>query len=290
MMNALLRRVKLNLNVLGLALTNRWLHGDDFARSYDRIAPHYERTWLTHLRGITDTLLSAVPDRRYGHILDLGCGTGYTTARLASRFPASRITAVDISEGMLGECRKRVDEPNVRCVREDMLAHAKNQESASTDLIVSAWAIGYSEPWRVVDHVSRLLRRGGVFAFVVNYLDTLKPVFDTLRFCMRRYPDRVAKVTLPRFPRNRKTVLRRLSRRRIGVLRDQEGCCLVREHADKGERLLSWLLRTGVLAGFDQMMPLGTDPELGAAFENHLIGNWRPLTHHYVMVVGEKVC
>lgn len=288
-MKALIRRVKLNLNVAGLVLTNRWLRGSDVACSYDQIAPHYDDNWLQHLRAVTDSLLSTIPDRHYTDILDLGCGTGYTTAHLSSRYTWSRMTALDISQGMLRHCRERVGRSDLRYVCDDMLAYLRKQETDSLDLIVSAWAIGYSVPARVVSEAARVLRPGGVFAFVVNYLDTLEPVFDALRFCMRRYPDRVRKVIFPRFPRNRQTVLRRLARTGMGVLHDKEGCQLIRAHPDSEEGILFWLLRTGVLAGFDRMMPLGTDPELSAAFENHLIDNWRPLTHHYIMAAGEKV-
>ncbi len=38
--------------------------------------------------------------------LDIGCGTGRVTAELAARLPRGRVTAVDLSEGMVAEARR----------------------------------------------------------------------------------------------------------------------------------------------------------------------------------------
>ena len=40
-------------------------------------------------------------------ILEVGCGTGTYTRLLRKRYPDAEITAVDISEGMVGEAEKK---------------------------------------------------------------------------------------------------------------------------------------------------------------------------------------
>ncbi|MCL5037173.1 MAG: class I SAM-dependent methyltransferase [Chloroflexi bacterium] len=73
-----------------------------FAHGYDRAI---EKIGLEHfykpLAHISD---SVEPP---GKILDLCCGTGVSAEYLAGQFPESRITAVDISPGMLEKARAR---------------------------------------------------------------------------------------------------------------------------------------------------------------------------------------
>ncbi|WP_338703260.1 class I SAM-dependent methyltransferase [Streptomyces sp. Q6] len=72
---------------------------DHAARSYDALVaanPGYH----SHLRRSARRL--GLPDRGRGlRVLDLGCGTGASTAALLSVLPDGHITAVDASRGML---------------------------------------------------------------------------------------------------------------------------------------------------------------------------------------------
>lgn len=90
---------------------------DAHARSYDKLVganPGYHE----HLR------LSA---KRMGltkgsgmRLLDLGCGTGASTAALLDAFPGSQVTAVDASAEMLGVARRKNWPPGVRFVHSRM--------------------------------------------------------------------------------------------------------------------------------------------------------------------------
>jgi ubiquinone/menaquinone biosynthesis C-methylase UbiE len=59
-------------------------------------------------------------------LLDLGCGTGVSTAALLEVAPNAQIVAVDASTAMLAEARRKIWPPNVRFVhaRAEELAHA----------------------------------------------------------------------------------------------------------------------------------------------------------------------
>lgn len=46
-------------------------------------------------------LQAMIPEREYGDIVDLGCGTGEQAAQLAARFPAARVLGLDSSPEML---------------------------------------------------------------------------------------------------------------------------------------------------------------------------------------------
>ena len=155
----LLKRLRLNIRVLGLALRRRWLMPDDIGVSYDRLACGYDESWLIHLKTITDRLTARL-NAPATSILDLGCGTGYTLAWATERYPRALITGVDISRGMLDMATQRAGPP-VSLVRADMLDYLHNCRSGSFDLIVAAWSIGYSNPAEVIAEAGRILPAGG---------------------------------------------------------------------------------------------------------------------------------
>jgi len=62
-----------------------------------------------------DALLGEVRDLK---VLDLGCGTGRHTVRLAAR--GANVTAIDFSEGMLDRARAKTAQFNVRFIAHDL--------------------------------------------------------------------------------------------------------------------------------------------------------------------------
>jgi len=67
-------------------------------------APGVQR--LTY-RPVQDAVVRALRSDPPSRVLDVGCGTGRLTARLAQEFPASRVTGCDFSRGMLRQARAR---------------------------------------------------------------------------------------------------------------------------------------------------------------------------------------
>ncbi|MFD9007036.1 class I SAM-dependent methyltransferase [Streptomyces sp. NPDC059582] len=84
---------------------------DHASRSYDRLVaanPGYH----AHLRRSARRL--GLPDEGRGRrVLDLGCGTGASTAALAAVLPGAEITAVDASSGMLEQATAKPWPDNV---------------------------------------------------------------------------------------------------------------------------------------------------------------------------------
>lgn len=78
---------------------------DHAAPAYDSLvasSPGYHRDLRTSARRLF------LPDRGAGQVLvDLGCGTGASTAALAREYPMARIVGVDSSEGMLREAEAK---------------------------------------------------------------------------------------------------------------------------------------------------------------------------------------
>ncbi|MBN2161328.1 MAG: methyltransferase domain-containing protein [Pontiellaceae bacterium] len=277
--------LRLNLRVAKLALTNRWIDGGDVERSYDRLSGNYEQSWLEHLRPITHRLMERLPDTVSGTVFDLGCGTGETTRWLCARYPQTSITAQDISQGMLDAARNAVKSGSVVFVRGDMLDFLRQQPGAQAELIVSAWAIGYSKPAEILREASRVLQAGGRFAFVVNLMDTLRPIYIAFRKTMQHHPGKLCALSFPRFPRTWNQLEQQARAAGLTTEWSHEGRISI---CDASDASLDWLLTTGILAGFDAMLPLQDDPAVADCFESYLIEQTAPLEHHYIMAVLQK--
>lgn len=100
-------------------------------------------------------------------ILDLGCGTGNLTDPMFKAFPEAEIDALDISEEILNESRKRFSHtPNIRYIQADF----KNLHLApgSYDLVMSSIAIHHIEDpdkIKLYAEVFQALSPGGIFIF-----------------------------------------------------------------------------------------------------------------------------
>jgi malonyl-CoA O-methyltransferase len=95
-------------------------------------------------------------------VLELGCGTGGLTARLATQFPAARITAVDLAAEMIAHVRNRG--LPVEAVVADAEAYVRG-DAHSQDLIISnATFQWFSDPRGAFTRCVGLLAPGGVLA------------------------------------------------------------------------------------------------------------------------------
>ncbi|MFC4004675.1 class I SAM-dependent methyltransferase [Prauserella oleivorans] len=105
-------------------------------------------------------LLRAVPmgARR---VLDVGCGAGSMTARLARR--ATHVDAIDCSPEMIEFARERTP-ANVRCVLADVLEYPL--PDAGYDAVVSMTALHHLPLETALTRLARAVRPGGVLAAV----------------------------------------------------------------------------------------------------------------------------
>jgi SAM-dependent methyltransferase len=89
------------------------------------------------------------PDRRYGPALEIGCGAGAFTRRLASR--CESVVGLDVAEPAIALAKVRTSSPNVEYLRENVMQ----------------WREGLAGPWDLV-----------VCAETICYLGWLYPFFD----------------------------------------------------------------------------------------------------------------
>lgn len=279
--------IRLNARALKLAVMNRWLTPSVYGESYDRVSETYDSNWRQHIEKVTVSLLKRLSDHRAGQIIDLGCGTGLSSRILASMFPDSSVSAVDISKRMLEIAEKEQGPSNIRYHVCDMLDFLKKTKSSSCDMVFSSWAMGYSRPGAVMAEAARVLRTGGVFAFIVNYADTLADVFTAYRKTMIAFPAQMTMAMRPSFPKDRQYFEKHLKRSGFFIHYLRDGRVAIPAVRSGSGKILPWLLGTGALAGFDRAMSLDADNPGSAYFESLLYGV-ESLEHHYAEAVVER--
>jgi ubiquinone/menaquinone biosynthesis C-methylase UbiE len=131
---------------------DRWLF-DVWSRFYD--APLVQR--LTY-RPEHDAVLRALRSKRHERLLDVGCGTGLLSARIARTLPGCGVVGCDFSRGMLA--RAAAGRRGARWVRGDAL-HLPFAD-ASFDALVSTEAFHwFPDQPAALKEFRRVLEPGG---------------------------------------------------------------------------------------------------------------------------------
>jgi SAM-dependent methyltransferase len=126
------------------------------ARDYARSSAHH--------RSADDWFLDRHRPAPGDVVVDLGCGTGGFTARLAGLVPDGRVVGVDASPSMLATARAEVTAPNVEFVEGEAQRLDEVLPPGSADLVVSRAMLHWlpaAEYGRVFRAVHRVLRPGG---------------------------------------------------------------------------------------------------------------------------------
>ncbi|WP_336320328.1 methyltransferase domain-containing protein [Streptomyces lavendofoliae] len=142
------------------------LHDRDLARAFDHASRGYDRLTALNPGHRAGLLRSArrlrLPRDGAGlHVLDLGCGTGASTAALLRAAPLARVTGVDASTGMLDRALAKRWPARVRFL------HLTAEEVGDAgegpfDAVFAAYLFrNVTDPDRVLASVRALLRPGG---------------------------------------------------------------------------------------------------------------------------------
>ncbi|MEN9938025.1 MAG: hypothetical protein RLZZ387_4604 [Chloroflexota bacterium] len=142
----------------------------------------WERAGITeHMGGVgaTERLLARCQLAPGQFALDLGCGTGYTTALLAARHHA-RVTALDLNLALVSRARERAARAGVservRLLQAD--GHALPLAAASFDLVVVESVLVFCAVPQMLAEIWRVLRPGGRLG--LNELTLCRPASSAL--------------------------------------------------------------------------------------------------------------
>ena len=134
---------------------------------YDRTAPEYE-SWAGGLHArVAAKLVELAAPKRGEAVLDVGCGTGLVTHRLAARVGArGSVVGIDLSARMLDLARPRA-RPNTTFMA--MAAERMVFRERSFDLITYGESLPYlHDPLASLEEAARLLRKGGRIALSLH--------------------------------------------------------------------------------------------------------------------------
>ncbi len=138
-------------------MLNKRQISDNFSRS----AKHYEKI-ATFQKFLADELFINAKDLSPKNILDLGCGTGYLTRKLAQQFKDSNIVAVDIAPGMIKHAKAKNQNLNIWYVIHDC---EKLPKLGTFDLIVSNASIQWMDLKKLLASIKKNISKDGVFIF-----------------------------------------------------------------------------------------------------------------------------
>jgi 2-polyprenyl-3-methyl-5-hydroxy-6-metoxy-1,4-benzoquinol methylase len=140
---------------------------EKFPRFHEVMAEDSGQSVLSSLESHVLPLVPGLADRleRGIRVLDLGCGRGRILHRLATRYPKSRFTGIDLSEEAIAYARAHVAGlENVEYVARDMTDFDLSAEADSFDLITTFDAIhDQARPLSVLVGIHRALASDGVY-------------------------------------------------------------------------------------------------------------------------------
>lgn len=146
---------------------------------FDGIAAQYEHSRPGYPARVAEFVAATAGLGPGAAVLEIGCGTGQLTARLAGS--GFRVTAIDIGPSMVAAARRRLAGAGVSfqvTPFEDLAA-----ADASFDLVISSAAFHWIDPEVAFSKSARLLRPGGWLALLgteEHYDDPLGAALDAL--------------------------------------------------------------------------------------------------------------
>lgn len=137
-------------------------------REYGRMASAWDRYSVTTRPVVWKEIRTLLANTRGQHALDLACGSGAHTVRLARAVgPNGFVVGIDAAEGMIRFAQRRPEarrQGNLEFLVMD--AHRLKFPDRSFDLVLSTFGLAFSGRRRCLREVYRVLKEGGRFLFV----------------------------------------------------------------------------------------------------------------------------
>jgi malonyl-CoA O-methyltransferase len=156
----------------------------DVRRSFNRAADTYDSAALLH-REVCGRIFERLDYIKLAprRVLDLGCGTGFGSAKLLARYPEAQIVGLDLAPAMVRHARERNAAPGLmqrlmgktrryRGLCAD--AEALPLMPGSTELVFSNLTLQWCDPSRFFNEAQRVLAPDGLLMFSTFGPDTLK--------------------------------------------------------------------------------------------------------------------
>jgi ubiquinone/menaquinone biosynthesis C-methylase UbiE len=120
-------------------------------------------------------LLESARRLRPLRVFDIGCGDAFTTLKLCSAFPETSFVGGDYSRSMLDNAEKNLRESDVKNI--DLIEYdlSSPTDVGTFDLAYTTRCLINLPGWELqktaIKNISRLLRKGGAYVMIENFLD-----------------------------------------------------------------------------------------------------------------------
>ncbi len=232
-------------------ILNRRSEVDIYRSDFDSCASTYDIVVTRKLLGkFTESILKELEFGRRMYCIDLGCGTGHATQIISRQIGSDGlVVGYDVSESMLEIARDKLkDSPNAEFFNKDMLVALREQEANSVDLITAFWALGYSQPHKVLREIARVLVPTGEIAILVNTQESLAELQRLVSKVIIRHPFVLKYIPPVNFPSNIRSFRSMVDKAGLRIKSICEESC--EQFFDSGELLVSWMKTSGPCAGF----------------------------------------
>jgi len=172
-----------------------WLQSPERKRYYNErhfseAAPRYDAATraMSFFRDASwkKRLVDTLPDHPSPRCVDIGCGTGDISVRLARRYPAGVVAGIDIAEPMLRLARNQNGYANLRYLRQDMCA--MEFPDGCADIVTGSYALRNAPDLpRAIREIGRILKPGGTAAFLEFAKPRMAALRDPHRFLLRNW-------------------------------------------------------------------------------------------------------
>ena len=137
---------------------------------WDTAAPAYDNAWSSQLRPAHDVLLKMTSLKPGMRVLEIACGTGLVTMRVAEAvMPGGSVFATDIASEMVARTANQAFSKgfdNIEAAR--MEAEELTLDDDSFDVAICALGLMYiPDPVRALEEMCRVVRPGGIVAVTV---------------------------------------------------------------------------------------------------------------------------
>jgi malonyl-CoA O-methyltransferase len=147
------------------------------AAAFNKAVKSYDRTAIVQ-QTIANWLLRLLPtEQELNNILDLGCGTGFVTYKLAEKFPAAKIYGVDFASEMIAHAKDncRADNLEFLCADVESMPFASNFAELAFSNCTLQWA---SDLELMLHEINRVLAKNGKLFFATLIQGTLQELQD----------------------------------------------------------------------------------------------------------------
>lgn len=157
---------------------------DDIKKNFSKGSKTYDDNANVQ-KVMIDHLIITLPKKNYTKILEIGCGTGLLTSKLAELFPNAQITALDISEGMIAICKEKLKKyKNINYICGDVEYECPIEEF---DLIISSATFQWiTDLEQLLEKLKSRLSFDGILSFSTFAENTFKELDKSLNYAFEK--------------------------------------------------------------------------------------------------------